>query len=72
MTTAAPADLLATIVAAAHRIVQVREAAKPAAVLAREQTRTPRGVEFERALRGPETTSGGPLVASGFSRTTRF
>ena len=55
MTTAAPADLLATIVAATRRIVQVREAAKPAAALAREQTRTPSGAEFERALRGPGT-----------------
>jgi len=71
MTTAAHADLLATIVAATRRIVQVREAAKPAAVLGREQTRTPCGQEFERALRGPGTASGGPPVASGFSRTTR-
>ncbi len=52
MTMTAQADLLATIVAATRRIVQVREAAKPAAALAREQTRTPRGAEFEHALRG--------------------
>jgi indole-3-glycerol phosphate synthase len=55
MTAAAHADLLATIVAAARRIVEVREAAKPAAALAREQARAPRGQEFERALRGRDT-----------------
>ena len=46
-------DLLATITAAARRIVTVREAATPAAVLARSQTRQPRGREFEQALAGP-------------------
>ena len=58
MTMTAQADLLATIVAATRRVVQVREAAKPAAALAREQVRTPRGAEFERALRGADTGSG--------------
>ena len=47
---AAP-DLLGTIVAATRRIVEVREAARPARALAREQTRTPRGSAFEEALR---------------------
>ena len=46
---AAP-DLLGTIVAATRRIVEVREAARPARLLAREQTRTPRGQAFEEAL----------------------
>lgn len=46
---AAP-DLLGTIVAATRRIVAVREAARPAFTLAREQTRTPRGQAFEEAL----------------------
>lgn len=44
-------DLLATIVAATRRIVEVREAAQPAAALARLQTREPRGAAFEAALR---------------------
>ena len=53
MTTSAPhGDLLATIVAATRRIVDVREAALPAAVLARQQTRQPRGQAFESALHG--------------------
>ncbi len=43
-------DLLATIVAATRRVVEVREAARPAAVLARDQTRQPRGRAFEAAL----------------------
>ena len=46
---AAP-DLLGTIVAATRRIVDVREAAQPAGSLARQQTRTPRGQAFEKAL----------------------
>jgi indole-3-glycerol phosphate synthase len=58
MTMVAQADLLATIVAATRRIVEVREAAKPAAALARDQIRTPRGAEFERALRGAGTGTG--------------
>jgi indole-3-glycerol phosphate synthase len=52
--TTAGADLLATIVAAARRVVQVREAARPARLLAREQTRTPDGAAFARALRGAD------------------
>ena len=53
MITAAP-DLLATIVAATRRIVAVREASRPASLLAREQTREPRGTDFVAALRnGP-------------------
>jgi indole-3-glycerol phosphate synthase len=48
---AAP-DLLGTIVAATRRIVEVREAARPARVLSTEQSRTPRGNAFEQALRG--------------------
>ena len=50
MIAAAP-DLLATIVAATRRIVAVREAARPARVVAAEQHRTPRGHAFEQALR---------------------
>jgi indole-3-glycerol phosphate synthase len=53
---AAP-DLLATIVAATRRIVEVREAARPAHALAREQTRTPQGQAFEEALRNGHTTA---------------
>jgi indole-3-glycerol phosphate synthase len=53
MTAGAPtADLLATIVAATRRIVEVRESERPASVLAREQHRTPQGIAFEDALRG--------------------
>jgi indole-3-glycerol phosphate synthase len=51
MITSSP-DLLATIVAAARRITEVREAAEPAAALARRQTREPRGQAFADALRG--------------------
>ena len=43
-------DLLGTIVAATRRIVEVREAERPAVVLAREQQREPRGKAFEAAL----------------------
>lgn len=50
MITAAP-DLLATIVAATRRIVELREAERPASVLARQQTRAPRGTAFADALR---------------------
>ncbi len=53
---AAP-DLLGTIVAATRRIVEVREAARPASALAREQTRTPRGQAFEEALRQNQKTA---------------
>jgi indole-3-glycerol phosphate synthase len=53
MITAAP-DLLATIVAATRRMVAVRESSRPAGMLAREQTREPRGAAFVDALRnGP-------------------
>lgn len=52
-------DLLATIVAATRRIVDVREAARPAAALARHQTREPRGEAFESALRGTEDANRG-------------
>jgi indole-3-glycerol phosphate synthase len=50
-------DLLGTIVAATRRVVEVREAARPAQTLAREQTRTPRGQAFEEALRNSHTTT---------------
>ena len=53
---AAP-DLLGAIVAATRRIVEVRETARPAHTLAREQTRTPRGQAFEEALRKPDITA---------------
>jgi indole-3-glycerol phosphate synthase len=51
-TAAMNGDLLGTIVAATRRIVEVREAERPAAVLAREQQREPRGRAFEAALSG--------------------
>ena len=55
MTAAASPDLLETIVAAARRIVEVREAARPVDMLARAQVRTPDGAQFARSLRsGPE------------------
>jgi indole-3-glycerol phosphate synthase len=43
-------DLLATIVAAARRIVEVREAARPRGVLEDDIRRAPQGAAFERAL----------------------
>ena len=43
-------DLLATIVAATRRGVEVRQAARPRVALEREIARKPRGSEFERAL----------------------
>lgn len=47
-------NLLATILAATRRSVDVRESVRPAAALEREQTRTPDGTAFEAALRaGP-------------------
>ena len=49
MTTGAP-DLLATIVAATRRIVEVREKARPAGLLEQCQKRQPRGEAFEAAL----------------------
>lgn len=62
MTTAAP-DLLGTIVAATRRIVEVRQAAKPARALAAEQSRTPDGAAFERALRGDGQTDVRRVIA---------
>ena len=62
MTTATP-DLLATIVAAARRIVEVREAAKPPRALIAEQARTPDGAAFERALRGNGKTGAPRVIA---------
>lgn len=50
MITSAP-DFLATVVAATRRVTAVREAERPAAVLARQQTREPRGDRFGAALR---------------------
>jgi indole-3-glycerol phosphate synthase len=66
VTTAAP-DLLATIVAATRRIVDVRETAKPARALAAEQSRTPDGAAFERALRA-NGLAGGPRVIAECKR----
>jgi indole-3-glycerol phosphate synthase len=62
VTTAAP-DLLATIVAATRRIVEVRQAAKPARALGAEQSRTPDGAAFERAVRGNGPVSGARVIA---------
>lgn len=62
MTTAAP-DLLATIVAATTRIVEVREAARPARALLAAQRRTPRGDAFERALRRDEVGAAPRIIA---------
>ena len=55
--------MLATITAAARRLVEVREAEASAAVLARSQKRQPRGREFERALAGPASASKAPAAA---------
>jgi indole-3-glycerol phosphate synthase len=52
MTAAPPADLLATIVAATRRSVEVREASEPAGTLERRQTRAPQGSAFAAALGG--------------------
>jgi indole-3-glycerol phosphate synthase len=51
-TATATPDLLAAIVAATRRIVAVREQARSISVLARGQSRDPRGTEFEQALAG--------------------
>ena len=56
-TAATHGDLLGTIVAATRRIVEVREAERPAVVLAREQQREPRGKAFEAALCGAAGSS---------------
>jgi len=52
--TAAP-DLLATIVAATRRSVEVRQDARPLAALERQIGRQPQGRAFERALTAPDT-----------------
>jgi indole-3-glycerol phosphate synthase len=51
-TTSAPPDLLATILAATRRIVDVRARSLPQAVLERQCVRAPGGAAFERALCG--------------------
>ncbi len=51
MTTAAGPDLLATIVAAARRITDVRASRTPAEALTRTVSRRPDGARFEAALR---------------------
>ena len=57
------ADLLGTIVAATRRIVQVREAARPARMVAGDQVRTPQGDAFEEAVRGGATGNGPRIIA---------
>ena len=57
------ADLLETIVAATRRIVEVREAARPARMLAGEQVRTPQGDAFEEAVRGGANGTGPRIIA---------
>jgi indole-3-glycerol phosphate synthase len=59
----ATADLLGTIVAATRRIVEVREAQRPARLLADEQTRTPCGMQFESALRNDGGIAGPRVIA---------
>jgi indole-3-glycerol phosphate synthase len=54
MTTSAPPDLLATIVAATRRVVEARAGSLPQAVLERQCVRAPDGAAFERALRDGE------------------
>lgn len=61
-TRTASGDLLMTIVAAARRIVEVREAARPASTLVSSGGRQPRGSAFELALRG--NGPAGPLPQS--------
>lgn len=51
MTTTATGDLLATIVAATRRIVEVRERARPRAAIERRISHLPRGDAFAHALR---------------------
>lgn len=51
MTTVAPADLLATIVAATRRAVRFRESACAIGDLARQTVRVPQGAAFVNALR---------------------
>jgi indole-3-glycerol phosphate synthase len=59
----ATADLLGTIVAATRRIVEVREAQRPARVLAAEQRRTPDRAAFENALRTGRGTAAPRVIA---------
>lgn len=59
----ASGDLLMTIVAAARRIVEVREAARPASTLVNAGGRQPRGRAFELALRS-DGKPAGPLPQS--------
>jgi indole-3-glycerol phosphate synthase len=54
MTVTDAPDLLATIVAATRRSVEVREAARPLRALEREVRRAPQGSAFERALTDPD------------------
>jgi indole-3-glycerol phosphate synthase len=53
MTVTAAPDLLATIVAATRRSVEVREAARPLRLLEREARRAPQGKAFAAALEDP-------------------
>jgi indole-3-glycerol phosphate synthase len=55
MTIAGTPDLLAAIVAATRRGVEVREAARPLTRLDRDRRRAPQGHAFERALKAPDT-----------------
>jgi indole-3-glycerol phosphate synthase len=57
------ADLLETIVAGTRRIVEVREAARPARMLANDQSRTPRGDAFEQALRSGASVEAPRIIA---------
>jgi indole-3-glycerol phosphate synthase len=65
--TASAPDLLGTIVAATRRIVEVREGARPARVVAAAQHRLPQGDAFERAL-GLDGRSGPPRIIAECKR----
>jgi indole-3-glycerol phosphate synthase len=54
MTATETPDLLATIVAATRRIVEVREAARPLRTIEQDVRRAPQGRAFEQALRAVE------------------
>lgn len=75
MTGAASADLLATILAATRRIVEVRRSREPVdALVARAEARPPRPGAFRAALspvrlKADTTAAGDPTVVSGVSRT---
>jgi indole-3-glycerol phosphate synthase len=58
-TATANGDLLATIVAATRRIVEVRQGQRPVSMLERERQREPRGKAFELAVSGTNATDGG-------------